>query len=142
MAYLLSQRGDYSKTEESLRVHSHTLPRFASKITMLELIFLFIVIPKRMTRLARERNRSALKWTLATIGVWLAVEIVVGVVLILAVFLSTYLLGTPEDPEQISSLMYIPALIAALVSAEFMIRRLRAKPSLPPSKEIQTLDLA
>ncbi len=97
---------------------------------MLELIFLFIVIPKRMTRLARERNRSALKWSLAAIGVWLGVEILVSVVLVFFVFLSAYLWGTPEDPEKVSGLAYIPALIAALISAEFMIRHLRAKPPL------------
>jgi hypothetical protein len=108
---------------------------------MLELIFLLIVIPKRMTRLARERNRSALKWTLATILVWLVVETVVGVVLILMVFLSSHLLGTPEDPEPVSTLAYIPALIAALISAEVMIRRLRAKPALPRTTEINTLNL-
>ena len=102
---------------------------------MLELIFLFIVIPKRMTRLARERNRSGLKWTLAAIGVWIAVEIVVSIVLVFFVFLSSYLWATPEDPEAVSGLAYIPALIAALVSGEFMIRRLRAKPVLPKATE-------
>jgi choline-glycine betaine transporter len=106
---------------------------------MLELIFLLIVIPKRMTRLARERNR---KWALATILVWLVVETVVGVVLILMVFLSSHFLGTPEDPEPVSTLAYIPALIAALISAEVMIRRLRAKPALPTATEINTLNLS
>jgi len=47
---------------------------------MLELIFFFIVIPRRMSRLARERNRSALMWTLATMGVWLVTEFVVSLV--------------------------------------------------------------
>ena len=102
---------------------------------MLELIFLFIVIPKRMTRLARERNRSGLKWSLAAVGVWLAVELVVGILVAFFIFLSSYLWGTPEDPEKISGVAYFPALVAALISAEFMIRHLRAKPALAKATE-------
>ena len=98
---------------------------------MLELIFLFIVIPKRMTRLARERNRSGLKWSLAAIGVWLGVEILVGIVLTVLIYLASYLWGIPEDPEKIPGVAYFPALVAALISAEFMIRHLRSKPVLP-----------
>src|SRR5215207_5054534 len=97
---------------------------------MLELIFLLIVIPRRMSRLARERNRSALKWSLAAIGVWLGVEVVVSVLITFLIFLSSYTLGVPEDPEEVSVVAYVPALIAALISAEYMIRRLRAQPPL------------
>ena len=102
---------------------------------MLELIFLFIVIPKRMSRLARERNRSGLKWSLATIGLWLGVELVVGIILTIFIFLSAHLFGTPEDPEKVSALAYFPALVAALISGELMIRHLRAKPVLPKTTE-------
>ncbi|HUC20876.1 MAG TPA: hypothetical protein VMR98_05275 [Candidatus Polarisedimenticolaceae bacterium] len=92
-----------------------------------------------MSRLARERNRSALKWSLATIGVWLAVELAVGVVLIVLIFLCSYFLGTPEDPEAVSGLAYIPALAAALIGAELMIRHLRAKPVRPKETMSGTL---
>lgn len=109
---------------------------------MLELIFLFIVIPKRMTRLARERNRSGLKWSLAAIGVWLGVEFVVGVVLAFFIVLSSYLLGTPENPEKVSSVAYFPALVAALISGEFMIRHLKTKPVLPKTTESDMPGLA
>jgi hypothetical protein len=102
---------------------------------MLELIFLLIVIPRRMTRLARERNRSGLRWSLAAIGVWIGIEIVVGVILVILIFLSSYLWGTPEDPEKVSGLAYLPALVAGLVSGELMIRHLRAKPALPNKTE-------
>jgi hypothetical protein len=98
---------------------------------MLEIIFLLIVIPRRVRRLARERNRSALKWSLATIGVWLGVEVVVTLLIVFLLFLSSFMLGVPEDPEGVSAVAYLPALIAALLSAEYMIRRLRAKPPLP-----------
>jgi hypothetical protein len=109
---------------------------------MLELIFLLIVMPKRMTRLARERNRSGLKWSLAAIGVWVGVEFVVGFVLLLGMGLSSYLWGVPKDPEKVSSLAYFPALAAALVSGEFMIRHLRAKPPLPQPTESDVHDPA
>jgi hypothetical protein len=102
---------------------------------MLELIFLLIVIPKRMTRLARERNRSGLKWSLAAIGVWLGVEVVVGIVVAFLIVLSSYLLGTPVDPESASAVAYFPALVAALISGELMIRYLRAKSVLPKTTE-------
>ena len=97
---------------------------------MLELIFLLIVVPRRMSRLARERGRSALKWSLAAIGVWLGVEVVVTTLVVFLIFLSSFTLGIPEDPEEASVVAYVPALIAALVSAEYMIRHLRAKPPL------------
>ena len=102
---------------------------------MLELIFLLIVIPKRMTRLARERNRNGLKWSLAAIGVWLGVEVVVSIVVAFLIVLSSYLLGTPADPESVSAVAYFPGLVAALISAELMIRHVRAKPLLPKTTE-------
>jgi hypothetical protein len=102
---------------------------------MLELIFLLIVIPMRMTRLARERNRSGLKWSLAAISVWLGVEVVVSIVVAFLIFLSSYQLGTPEDPESVSAVAYFPALVAALISGELMIRHLRAKPVMPKTTE-------
>jgi hypothetical protein len=102
---------------------------------MLELIFLFIVIPRRMSRLARERNRSALKWSLAAIGVWLGAEVGVTSLLVFLIFFSSSAWGVPEDPEAASTVAYAPALIAALVSAEYMIRRLRAKPRLSNERD-------
>src|SRR5689334_7770128 len=110
---------------------------------MLELIFFFIVIPRRMSRLARERNRSALMWTLATMGVWLVTEFVVSLVGVVLIFVSSAAFGVPKDPETMSELAYMPALVAALVSAEFMIRRLRALPRvsrmLPYREDVETL---
>ena len=44
---------------------------------MLELYFLIYRIPKMMTRLARERNRSALAWSLMGVGAWLGAELFV-----------------------------------------------------------------
>jgi hypothetical protein len=44
---------------------------------MLELYFLIYRIPRMMTRLARERNRSALAWSLMGVGAWLGAELFV-----------------------------------------------------------------
>ena len=41
---------------------------------MIELLFLIFFLPKRMRILARERDLSPLKWTLAEVGAWLGVE--------------------------------------------------------------------
>ena len=108
---------------------------------MLELVFLFIVIPIRMTRLARERNESALQWTLATMGVWIGAEFVVGAAVVFLIFTCSATFGVPQNPGRVSPLADFPALIAALVSAEFMIRRLRAKPRVLPYREdVEVLD--
>ena len=44
---------------------------------MLELYFIFYRIPKMMSQLARERERSAVAWSLIGIAAWLGAEIVV-----------------------------------------------------------------
>src|SRR5690349_494669 len=108
---------------------------------MLELVFLFIVIPIRMTRLARERNESALQWSLATMGVWIGAEFVVSVVVVFLIFTCSATFGVPQNPARISELAYFPGLMAALVSAEYMIRRLRAKPRVLHHREdVEVLD--
>ena len=66
---------------------------------MLELYFLFYRIPKTMTQLARERQRSALAWSLLAIGAWVGAEIAVGVgvglVYAIVIFVQQ---GLTEDP--------------------------------------------
>ena len=47
---------------------------------VLELYFLLYRIPRLMSGLARERNRSALAWSLFGIGAWIGAE--VGVILV------------------------------------------------------------
>lgn len=95
---------------------------------MIELIFLFFVLPKKMTKLARERNRSALKWSLAAIGAWIGAEIVVIVLTVILLFVTSAIWGVPADPESVSGFAYLPALVAAFVGAEIIIRKLRRMP--------------
>src|SRR5688572_565206 len=95
---------------------------------MLELFFIFVVLPKRITKLARERNRSAFKWSLAAIGAWIGAEVLAGAMIGAIMFTTSTVWGIPEDPEKVLGVAYLPALLAALISAELVVRRLRSKP--------------
>lgn len=81
---------------------------------MIELFFIFYYIPKRMTRLARERHRSAVVWSLFGIGAWLAGELVVWLV-----FLAIYGLGMAlwGWPEQLNAGLRLAVYVAALAAA-------------------------
>ena len=103
---------------------------------MLELYFLFYRIPKMMTRLARERNRSAIAWSLIGIGAWLGAEIVVGISVGLVHAIGVELWGWPSRSPGLNWLAYVLALVAALVSVTIVSGILTRKPReeslLPP----------
>jgi len=118
---------------------------------MIELYFLLYRIPKIMTRLARERNRSALGWTLMAIGAWLGSEVLVGVIFGLIHVIGEEVWGWPQQPLGFNPLVYIVSLVAALMSFSVVSRILTNKPreeilpSPPPppdfqSSEFQKLD--
>src|SRR6185503_8979170 len=98
------------------------------KRSMLELIFLFIILPRKIRKLAKERDRSALKWILAAIGAWIGTELAVGLFIVVLLFVSSAAWGVPEKPESVSGLAYVPALIAALIASELVVRKLRRLP--------------
>ena len=106
---------------------------------MLELYFLFYRIPKMMTRLARERNRSAIAWSLIGIGSWIGAELVVGFTFGLFYGIGVELWGWPPRSQGLSLLVYLLALVAALVSVTMVSRILTRKPreevSPPPPPE-------
>ena len=82
---------------------------------MLELYFVFYRIPKAMSRLARERNRSALKWSLLGIAAWVGAELAVAVGLGLFYGAGTVFWGWPEkEPAFVTPLFYVAALAAAI----------------------------
>jgi hypothetical protein len=95
-----------------------------------ELIFLLYFLPKRMRILAREREQSALKWTLAAVGAWLGVEFLVAVAWAIVATITSTLWGWPEDVERhpINILVYFIALAGGMVGADLVRRRLSAKP--------------
>ena len=96
---------------------------------MLELIFLFIVIPRRMSRLARERNRNPWLWSLGAIGLWIAIEATVIVGFAMALVASALLFGHPKpgEVEGYATLAYLPALVSALIGTQLLYRRLGSR---------------
>jgi hypothetical protein len=95
---------------------------------MLELYFLIYRIPKMMTRLARERNRSALAWSLIGIGAWIAAEMAVGFAVGLIHAIGILLWGWQRQSSGFSILTYVLALSAALMSVTIVSRVLTRKP--------------
>jgi hypothetical protein len=97
---------------------------------VIELLFLIFFLPKRIRILARERDLSPLKWTLAAVGAWLGVECVIIFAWVMVSSISSALWGRPEDPEKspLTYLIYFIALVGGMVAADLVRRRLTAKP--------------
>lgn len=97
---------------------------------MIELLFLIFFLPRRMRLLARERDLSPLKWTLAAVGAWLGVECLIIFAWVLIFTISSSLWGWPEDPEKspLTYLVYFLALVGGMIAADLVRRRLTAKP--------------
>ena len=83
-----------------------------------------------MRILARERDLSPLKWTLAAVGAWLGVECLIIFAWVLISTISSSLWGWPEDPEKspLTYLVYFLALVGGMVAADIVRRHLTAKP--------------
>ena len=97
---------------------------------MIELLFLIFFLPRRMRILARERDLSPLKGTLAAVGAWLGVECLIIFAWVLISTISSSLWGWPEDLEKspLTYLVYFLALVVGMVAADLVRRRLTAKP--------------
>ena len=98
---------------------------------MLELYFIFYRIPKMMSQLARERQRSAVAWSLIGIAAWLGAEIVVIVgigVTYGIVSIATEGNVSEEFPPLLRILTYVLALGAAIGSFLLTKRLLTSKP--------------
>ena len=103
---------------------------------MLELYFLIYRIPKMMTRLARERNRSAITWSLMGVGAWIVAELVVGFTAGLIYAVGVEFWGWPSQSTGFNLLVYLIALAGALGSVTIVSRILTRQPReetfLPP----------
>lgn len=109
---------------------------------MIELIFLLIIIPLRVRALAKERNESALKWSLAAIGAWIGAEFAVGIILVV---LWIILVRTGVAPRGTTlNILYIVNYLlvigAAALGATLVVRQLRKKPisGTAPAETTQT----
>lgn len=95
---------------------------------MLELYFIFYRVPKMMTRLAREQNRSALAWSLVGIGAWIGAEVVVIFTLTSIYQIGVIMAGwTEQEPAGLRFLTYLLALVAALITVTIVSRVLSSK---------------
>ena len=98
---------------------------------MLELYFLFYRIPKLMSKLARERKRSALAWSVAAILAWLGAELVVGLGVAIIYLIVTVAQGgqIEEDlPAGVTLVSYVLALGAAIGSFLIVKKILSSRP--------------
>jgi hypothetical protein len=76
-----------------------------------------------MTRLARERNRSALAWSLIGVAVWIGSEFAVAVGLGLIYGVGAWLFGWPDEISPgLRFVLYIAALGAAIASLTIVRR--------------------
>ncbi len=96
---------------------------------MIELYFLFYRIPKMMSELARERNRSAVKWSVLAIVSWLGAEFAVFVTFGVLYGLGELFWGWPEEiPAGVTLLSYVLALGAAIGSFSLVRYLLKTRP--------------
>ena len=91
---------------------------------MIELYFIIYYIPKMMTRLARERNRSALAWSLLGIAGWVGGELVVVVLLGTIYGIAGAILGWPEEPPGVFVLLAYAGTIAGAFGGLTLVRRI------------------
>ena len=95
---------------------------------MIELYFVLYRIPKMMTQLARERNRSPVGWSLLAIFAWFGAEFFVAVALGVFYQVGVLLWKWPELTSGTTLLIYVPGLAAAILSFTIVSRILRSKP--------------
>jgi hypothetical protein len=104
---------------------------------MIELYFLIYRLPRMMSELARERNRSALWWSVFATMAWLGAEIAVIFAYGFIYALGEAQWGWPERPPGgLQFLIYVVALLAGILAASIVRRVLRSmplnRPTLPP----------
>jgi hypothetical protein len=96
---------------------------------MIELYFLIFRLPQMMSQLARERNRSAVGWSAIAIVAWVGAELVVIFVYSFIYAIGEAQWGWPEQPPGgLKFLIYVLALLAAILGASIARRVLRSMP--------------
>jgi hypothetical protein len=95
---------------------------------MIELYFVFYRIPKMMSQLARERNRSAVAWSLIGIFVWVGAEFIVALGFGMVYGVGTAIWDWPEPmPAGFRLFVYVASLGAAIGGVTLARRILAAK---------------
>lgn len=96
---------------------------------MIELYFIIYRIPKMMTALARERNRSAVAWSLIGIAAWIGSEFIVMFGFGIIYGLGIALWGWPEELPAGARLFVYIAAIAAAIGGLTIVRRILSSKS-------------
>jgi hypothetical protein len=97
---------------------------------MLELYFIFYRVPKMMTRVARERNRSAVLLSLLGIGTWIGTELFVILTLTFIYQIGVGMADwTEPEPAGLRFVTYLLGLVAALLAVTGLTRLLDSKRS-------------
>lgn len=109
---------------------------------MLELYFIFYRIPKMMSQLARERQRSPVAWSILAIVAWLGSELAVGLGVGVTWAIVTVIQQgevTEDPPAGLNLIAYVLGLGAAILSFVIVKKILTsrsktfAEPPLPPT---------
>ena len=100
---------------------------------MFELYFIFYRIPKMMGQLARERNRSAVKWSLLGIAAWIGGEVLVALGFGIAYGVGAIFFGWPEQPGTGANVLLYVVALAAAIGSFALVRRILYSMSAHPT---------
>jgi len=93
---------------------------------MFELYFLFIYLPRRIRRIAKEKGKSAFLWWLGAAGIWIGVETVIGLFVGIIHVVGVELWGWSADEYKVGfvGFGYFFALICGALAGSFVVSRL------------------
>lgn len=98
---------------------------------MFELYFLFIYMPRRIRRTAREKGESAFLWWALAVSAWVGLETIIVLVVGLIHAAGVELWGWPADEYKVGivGFGYIFALICGALAGSFVVSRLEKTPA-------------
>jgi hypothetical protein len=102
---------------------------------LVEIAFIFFVIPSRMSRLARERRRSPLLWSVAGSGAFIGTELAVGLLVVTAMLFARTTLGWEGDLGILVFVVYLGPLFSGMFAFEQVKGKLEGLPSLEESDD-------
>ena len=98
---------------------------------MFELYFLFIYLPRRIRRIAKEKGESAFLWWLLTVSIWLGVETVIVFIVVSIHVAGVELWGWSVDEYKVGvvGFGYFFALICGALSGSLVVSKLQKAPA-------------
>lgn len=114
-------------------------------LKMIELIFIFYIIPKRLYPLAREQGKSGLAWSVIGAVAFVGGEFVGGFLLGFIYALIALVAGYPMEPSGVFTLLaYVVALVSGFAAVHLVQRHLekanRAQPYQPAPPDPPTFN--